>query len=206
MYCQQATMMRFTGSSRIQSTRDPRTIWRMLQQKYRFRDLSLTMPVSFGMLTCDVKTTDLSCTVLSNRIRGTKNTIIAKVANCSPLPLLSGQTVTAGLYASLTDTEPIAGSSLVEIPVNDLYSNSTPLTKVIQLQVENLPKDQQAFIKVIVNDGAESVTDVKPENNYVPVPLYAEDGNIITIPGDVNRDMNITIADVTALVNIILGK
>ena len=112
----------------------------------------------------------------------------------------------ACLYASLTDTEPIAGSSLVEIPVNDLYSNSTPLTKVIQLQVENLPKDQQAFIKVIVNDGEESVTDVKPENNYVPVPLYAEDGNIITIPGDVNRDMNITIADVTALVNIILGK
>ena len=157
-------------------------------------------------LTCDVKTTDLSCTVLSNRIRGTKNTIIAKVANCSPLPLLPGQTVTAGLYASLTDTEPMEGSSLVEIPVNDLYSNSTPLTKVIKLQVENLPKDQQAFIKVIVQDGVQNVTDVKPENNYVPVPLYAKDGNVITILGDVNRDMNITIADVTALVNIILGK
>ena len=157
-------------------------------------------------LTCDVKTTDLSCTVLSNRIRGKKNTVIAKVANCSPLPLLSGQTVTAGLYASLTDTEPIVGSSLVEIPVGDLYMNSTPLTKVIKLQVENLTEDQHAFIKVVVKDGDQNITDVKPENNYVPVQLYAEDGNVISILGDVNRDNKVNIADITALVNILLGK
>lgn len=159
-------------------------------------------------LTCDVKATDLSCTVLSSRIRDKKNTVIAKITNCSPLPMLSGQTVTAGLYASLTDEEPISGTSLVTIPVSDLYdaTNSTPLTKVVKMQVENLAEDQQAFIKITVKDNNQNVADVCPENNHVPVQLYAEDGNIMTLLGDANSDGAVTITDAVAIVNSILGN
>ncbi len=57
---------------------------------------------------CDVQATDLSCSVIANRIRGKSNSVIAKVTNCSQLPLLATQTVTAGLYASAADTEPSA--------------------------------------------------------------------------------------------------
>lgn len=157
-------------------------------------------------LDCDVQVTDLSCSVIANRIRSKKNTVIVKVANCSPLPLLAGQTVTAGLYASAADNEPIEGTSLVTIPVTDLFAGGKPLTKVVRLQAENLTEDQQAFIKVIVKDGEETVTDVTPANNHVPVPLYTKDGNLVTLLGDANVDGTVSIADVTAIINHINGN
>jgi len=155
-----------------------------------------------------VKATDLSCTVLSNRIRSTKNTVIAKITNCSPLPLLSEQTVTAGLYASLTDEEPISGSTLVTIPVSVLYdvATGTPLTKVIMMKAENLSEDQQAFIKVTVKDAGENVVDVKPENNHVPVQLYADEGSMMTLMGDANSDGKVDIKDVKAIMLRISGN
>lgn len=158
--------------------------------------------------TVDVKATDLSCTVLSNRIRSTKNTVIAKITNCSPLPLLSEQTVTAGLYASLTDEEPISGSTLVTIPVSVLYdvATGTPLTKVIMMKAENLSEDQQAFIKVTVKDAGENVVDVKPENNHVPVQLYADEGSMMTLMGDANSDGKVDIKDVKAIMLRISGN
>jgi len=153
-----------------------------------------------------IEATDLSCTVLSNRIKDTQNTVIAKITNCSPLPLLAGQTVTAGLYASAADTEPIEGTSTVNIPVSDLFADGQSLSKVIRLQAVDLPADQQAVIKVVVSsaDGA-VVTDVHSENNHVPVPLYAEDGNIITLLGDVNRDGRVDAADATTLALHLVG-
>ena len=156
---------------------------------------------------CQVQATDLSCTVVSNRIRDTRNSVIAKVTNCSPLPLLSGQTVTAGLYASAADTEPIEGTSLVTIPTSELYADGKPLTKMIRLQADDLTDDMQAIIKVVVSDGSESiVTDIRPENNHVPVSLYRDDGSMVAARGDVNRDGSVDMADVTALASIILGK
>jgi len=155
---------------------------------------------------CDVKATDLSCTIVANRIKGTTNSVIVKVTNCSPLPLLSGQTVTAGIYSSLTDDEPISGTQLTTIPVSDLYADSHPLSKVIRLQATDLPENLQAFIKVVVSDSEQTVADVNPENNHVPVTLYSEDGSIVTLPGDANGDGEVNIADVTAVINHINGQ
>ncbi len=167
-----------------------------------------TDPTMTATATIDmtIEATDLSCTVLSNRIKDTRNTVIAKVANCSPLPLLAGQTVTAGLYATAADTEPIEGTATVTIPVTDLFDSGQPRTKVIRLQAADLPADQQAIIKVVVSsaDGA-PVADVHPENNHVPVPLYAQDGNIITLLGDVNRDGQVDAADATTLAMHLVG-
>lgn len=167
-----------------------------------------TDPTMTATATIDmtIEATDLSCTVLSNRIKDTRNTVIAKVVNCSPLPLLAGQTVTAGLYATAADTEPIEGTATVTIPVTDLFDSGQPRTKVISLQAADLPADQQAIIKVVVSsaDGA-PVADVHPENNHVPVPLYAQDGNIITLLGDVNRDGQVDAADTTTLAMHLVG-
>ena len=153
---------------------------------------------------CAVEATDLSCTVLSNRIKGKQNTVIAKVTNCSPLPLLAGQTVTAGLYASAADTETIEGTTPVTIPISDLYADGRPLSKVIRLQAANLPADQQAFIKVVVGGTDKVVADVRPENNHVPVSLYATDGNVMTILGDANGDGVVNFADVLTVTSYIL--
>ena len=158
-------------------------------------------------LDCQVQATDLSCTVVNNRIRDTRNTIIAKVTNCSPLPLLEGQTVTVGLYASTVDTEPMAGTSLVTIPTGELYAGGKPLSKVVRLQADDLPEDQQVFIKVVVSDAEGNVvTDVQPENNHVPVMLYAQDGNVMTLLGDANGNGDVNMADAVAVVDYILGR
>ena len=104
------------------------------------------------------------------------------------------------------DTEPIEGTATVTIPVTDLFDSGQPRTKVIRLQAADLPADQQAIIKVVVSsaDGA-PVADVHPENNHVPVPLYAQDGNIITLLGDVNRDGQVDAADATTLAMHLVG-
>ena len=145
--------------------------------------------------------------MVNNRIRDTRNTIIAKVTNCSPLPLLEGQTVTVGLYASTVDTEPMAGTSLVTIPTGELYAGGKPLSKVVRLQADDLPEDQQVFIKVMVSDAEGNVvTDVQPENNHVPVMLYAQDGNVMTLLGDANGNGDVNMADAVAVVDYILGR
>ena len=165
-----------------------------------------TMTAS-ATIDCTVEATELSCTVLSNRIKDTQNTVIAKVTNCSPVPLLSGYTVTAGLYASAADTEPIEGTSLVTIPISQLYANGKSLSKVIRLQANDLAENLEAYIKVVVSDAEGNVvTDVHPENNHVPVLLYSEDGSLVVIPGDVNRDGTVSITDVGLVIDQILGS
>ncbi len=194
----------------VQRTVTPRTATplprrgrgRLLGARRAASDPSMTATTS---VECAVEATDLSCTVLSNRIKGKQNTVIAKVTNCSPLPLLAGQTVTAGLYASAADTETIEGTTPVTIPISDLYADGRPLSKVIRLQAANLPADQQAFIKVVVGGTDKVVADVRPENNHVPVSLYATDGNVMTILGDANGDGVVNFADVLTVTSYILG-
>ncbi len=113
---------------------------------------------------------------------------------------------TAARAMRRADTEPIEGTATVTIPVTDLFDSGQPRTKVIRLQAADLPADQQAIIKVVVSsaDGA-PVADVHPENNHVPVPLYAQDGNTVTLLGDVNRDGQVDAADATTLAMHLVG-
>jgi hypothetical protein len=133
--------------------------------------------------------------------------VIANVTNCSPLPMLAGQSVTVGLYASAADTEPIEGTTLVTIPASDLHAGGKPLSKVVRLQANDLADNMQAVIKVMVADGENNVvTDVRPENNFVPVSLYSEDGSLVTIPGDVNRDGAVDSGDIMAIYSVMAGN
>jgi phage-related tail fiber protein len=102
---------------------------------------------------------------------------------------------------------PIEGTTLVTIPASDLHAGGKPLSKVVRLQANDLADNMQAVIKVVVADGENNVvTDVRPENNFVPVSLYSEDGSLVTIPGDVNRDGAVDSGDIMTVYGIMAGN
>ena len=47
---------------------------------------------------------------------------------------------------------------------------------------------------------------LRPENNFVPVSLYSEDGSLVTIPGDVNRDGAVDSGDIMTVYGIMAGN
>ena len=150
----------------------------------------------------DVRQVDMALKMLSRSEDANKTTnIVAEVNNASLLPLSEGISCKVGLYASPLSTEPVGEEVVVNYA--DLYDASTGKnkTKIVTLTAEQPLGDMTLFLRTTPMENNETVTDVRPSNNVLPVNIVGKN-----IRGDVNRDGNVTIADVTALVNIILGK
>ena len=131
---------------------------------------------------------------------------MAEVNNASLLPLADDMSVKVGLYNSpVVDKNAV---SYTEVTVNsaDLYDASAEQknkVKIVTLTVQQPDFDQVLYLRTTPMNGTEELKDVRPSNNVVPVRLM---GKYKFLRGDVNRDGSVTIADVTALVNIVLGK
>ena len=156
----------------------------------------------------DVRQVDMALKVLSRQTDATTGvtTIVAEVNNASLLPLADDMSVKVGLYNSpVVDKNAV---SYTEVTVNsaDLYDASAEQknkVKIVTLTVQQPDFDQVLYLRTTPMNGTEELKDVRPSNNVVPVRLM---GKYKFLRGDVNRDGSVTIADVTALVNIVLGK
>ena len=151
----------------------------------------------------DVRQVDMALKVLSKKTDATgTTTIVAEVNNASLLPLANGMSVKVGLYNS-----PIVDNavSFAEVTVNaaDLYDVTAKQNKVklVTLTVDKPDFDQTFYLCSTPVQGSETVKDVQPLNNVLPVKLVGK-----YLKGDVNRDGRVDIADAVAVADRIVGK
>jgi len=145
----------------------------------------------------NVRQVDMALKVLSKKTIGDETTIVAEVNNASLLPLANGMSVKVGLYNS-----PIVDNavSFAEVTVNaaDLYDATAKQNKVklVTLTVDKPDFDQTFYLCSTPVQGSETVKDVQPLNNVLPVKLVGK-----YLLGDANGDGKVDIADVTAIIN-----
>ncbi|MCR4603786.1 MAG: dockerin type I repeat-containing protein [Prevotella sp.] len=164
-----------------------------------------TRRIQQGGTQVNVRQVDMTLKVLSKKTDDNGRTsIIAEVNNASLLPLADNLSVKVGLYASTVATEAVGNE--VTVSSSDLYDATAEQknkVKIVTLAVDQPDYSQTLFLRTTPVQNGETVKDVRPTNNVLPVTLP---GKYKFLREDVNRDKKITIADATALVNIILGK
>ena len=126
----------------------------------------------------NVRQVDMALKVLSKKTIGDETTIVAEVNNASLLPLANGMSVKVGLYNS-----PIVDNAvnLAEVTVNaaDLYDATAKQNKVklVTLTVDKPDYDQMLYLCSTPVQGSETVKDVQPLNNVLPVKLVGKYGS-----------------------------
>ena len=170
--------------------------------KLRRRAASRPLRIKRSGTEGNIRQVDMAAKILNKSVDANNvTTIVAEVNNASLLPLSEGMTCKVGLYASPLSTEPVGEA--VTVDYADLYdaTNKVNKTKIVTLTAEQPSVDCTLYLRTTPMEDDEVVNDVRPSNNVLPVSLVGRN-----MPGDVNRDGLVNIADVTALVNIILGK
>jgi len=153
----------------------------------------------------DVRQVDMALKMLSKSVDADgKTTVVAEVNNASLLPLADDMSVKVGLYDSPLATEKVAGTTEVTISAADLYDASAEQknkVKVVTLTAPQPDLSQVLYLRTTPMQGGETLKDVRPSNNVLPVMLVGK-----FLKGDVNRDGRVDLADATAVVSHILGK
>lgn len=170
--------------------------------KLRRRAASRPLRIKRSGTEGNIRQVDMAAKILNKSVDANNvTTIVAEVNNASLLPLSEGMTCKVGLYASPLSTEPVGEA--VTVDYADLYdaTNKVNKTKIVTLTAEQPSVDCTLYLRTTPMEDDEVVNDVRPSNNVLPVSLVGKN-----MPGDVNRDGLVNIADVTAMVNIILGK
>ena len=130
-------------------------------------------------------------------------TIVAEVNNASLLPLADGVSVKVGLYNSPLATEKAAGTTEVTVNAADLYDATAKKNKVkiVSLTATQPDLSQVLYLRTTPTQGSETLTDVRPSNNVLPVSLVGK-----YLLGDVNCDGLVNMGDVAAVCSIIAGN
>ena len=152
----------------------------------------------------NVRQVDMAVKVLSKRTDADGvTTVVAEVNNASLLPLASGMSVKVGLYDSPLATEKADGTTEVTVSASDLYDADSKENKVKIVTLTATQPDfaETLFLRTTPMQGTETLTDVRPSNNVLPVSLVGK-----YLLGDANSDKKVTIADVTATINHINGN
>ena len=151
----------------------------------------------------NVRQVDMGLRVLSKKTDANGlTTIVAEVNNASLLPLDNDVTVKVGLYDSPLSTEKFAGTTEVTVNSADLYDATAKQNKVkiVTMTAEQPDISQMLYLRTTPMMGSETVRDVRPSNNVLPVRLTGK-----YLRGDVNLDGKVDLADVKAVYSIIAG-
>ena len=152
----------------------------------------------------NVRQIDMALKVLSKKTDTTTGvtTIVAEVNNASLLPLAPDMTVTAGLYATPLATEAVG--SVVTLSAADLYDASAEQknkVKIVTLTAQQPDFDQMLYLRTTPMLDDETLKDVHPANNVLPVRLPGK-----FLLGDVNVNKRIDIGDAVCIVNHMVSK
>ena len=151
----------------------------------------------------NVRQVDMGLKVLSKKTDANGvTTIVAEVNNASLLPLANDVTVKVALYDSPLSTEKFEGSTDVTVTAADLYDATSKQNKVkiVSLTATQPDLDEMLYLRTTPMMGSETVRDVRPSNNVLPVRLTGK-----YLRGDVNLDGKVDLADVKAVYSIIAG-
>jgi hypothetical protein len=130
-------------------------------------------------------------------------TIVAEVNNTSLLPLASDMDVKVGLYNSPVIDENAVTFAETTVSSADLYDATAKQNKVkiVTLTVNKPDFDQTFYLSSSPVQGSETVQDVQPLNNVLPVRLVGKFKR-----GDVNRDGAVDSGDIMAIYSVMAGN
>ena len=161
--------------------------------------------VSQGGTQMDVRQVDMALRVVSRKTDAEGvTTVVAEVNNASLLPLADDMSVKVGLYNSPVADENAVVVAETTVGAADLYDASAEQknkVKVVTLTAPQPDLSQVLYLRTTPMQGAETLKDVRPSNNVLPVMLVGK-----YLKGDVNRDGRVDLEDATAVVSHILGK
>jgi len=152
----------------------------------------------------DVRQVDMALKVLSKKTGADGvTTIVAEVNNASLLPLANDMSVKVGLYDSPLATEKADGTTEVTVSAADLYDADSRQNKVkiVTLTATQPDLSQVLYLRTTPMQGSETLTDVRPSNNVLPVRLKGK-----YLLGDINDDGKVNMGDVAAACAIIAGN
>lgn len=148
----------------------------------------------------DVRQVDMALKVLSKKTDADGvTTIVAEVNNGSLLPLADDISVKVGLYNSPVIDENAVAFAETSVSAADLYDATAEQknkVKIVTLTVNKPDLDQTFYLCTTPMQNGETVRDVRPSNNVLPVKLVGK-----YLLGDANGDGKVDIADVTGVIN-----
>lgn len=163
------------------------------------------LTVSQGGTQMDVRQVDMALRVVSRKTDAEGvTTVVAEVNNASLLPLADDMSVKVGLYNSPVADENAVVVAETTVGAADLYDASAEQknkVKIVTLTAPQPDLSQVLYLRTTPMQGAETLKDVRPSNNVLPVMLVGK-----YLKGDVNRDGRVDLEDATAVVSHILGK
>ena len=152
----------------------------------------------------NVRQLDIALKLLSKKTSADgETTIVAEVNNASLLPIADDVTIKVGLYNSPVVYANTSSFAEVTLNASDLYDAAEKQNKVklVTLTTTQPDFDQMLYVcSTPVQDG-ESVKDVRPANNVLPVSLLGK-----YILGDVNGDGKVDTQDAIKVIQHYLGK
>ena len=124
-------------------------------------------------------------------------TIVAEVNNASLLPLADDMTVKVGLYNSPVVDENATSYAEATVKASDLYDADAKQNKVkiVTLTLNRPEFNQVLYLRTTPMQGAETLKDVRPSNNVLPVYLMGKDDHAVATHLD-----NVQVADDNTLI------
>ena len=100
-------------------------------------------------------------------------------------------------------TEKFEGTTDVTVTAADLYDATAKQNKVkiVSLTANQPDLDQMLYLRTTPMMGSETVRDVRPSNNVLPISLVGK-----TLLGDVNNDGKVDVSDYIGIANHIMGN